>query len=219
MAVHGPGSLAVQAAAWLSGKISPSLSFRPGPLHRLDKPTSGIVVFSMNLEGARRFSALLRDGSVKKSYLALVDGTIREPLVWEDRLFREKDVQKTFVSDMTDKTGKYAFTAVRPLARAAGRAEYSLILAEIATGRTHQIRAQAAAHGFPLSGDGKYGGSPLEGGLLLHAWTLDFPEGEGRTHIEAPLPERFRKKIETLFPGFRLPQSPAVPCTMPPPAL
>ena len=73
----------------------------------------------------------------------------------------------------------------------------TLILAEIETGRTHQIRAQAASRGHPLLGDKKYGGKKLRGGFLLHAWRLEFPEESLAPlprFIEAPLSKNFKAK-------------------------
>lgn len=209
--VHGNNSLDSMVNAYLADKIPPSLSFKPGPLHRLDKPTSGIVVFSKSLEGARLFSLSLREQRVQKTYLAVVKGTVKKEEIWQDNLSRDRDTKKTFVSDSkTD--SKTAITKITPLAVKDG---YSLIKAEIVTGRTHQIRAQAAFHRFPLAGDVKYGGivkgntgfNELSGltqinhskrvSFFLHAWKMEFM---GHL-IEAPLPEAF-KKFKTDFFGF-----------------
>jgi 23S rRNA pseudouridine955/2504/2580 synthase len=79
---------------------------------------------------------------------------------------------------------------------------YTLLEAELYTGRTHQIRSQAAAHGHPLAGDRKYGGRFMEGGFLLHARTLEIPalpDMEAPLVIKAPLPERFRRVITSFF--------------------
>jgi 23S rRNA pseudouridine955/2504/2580 synthase len=201
LAVHGPGSLDEQVRAYLAEKIPPSLSFRPGPLHRLDKPTSGVIVFSKTLEGARSFSALSREGRVTKQYLALVEGRVTKAAVWEDTLVRDQTARKTFSAGDGAETAKEARTRIRPLASAAGKQPFSLILAELDTGRTHQIRAQAAARGFPLAGDKKYGGGPRAGGFLLHAWKLELPGtgGEPPRTVRAPLPERFRQGLEEIF--------------------
>ncbi|GHV95689.1 pseudouridine synthase [Spirochaetia bacterium] len=218
LAVHGPDSLDTQVQAYLADQLPPSLSFRPGPLHRLDKPTSGLIVFSASLAGARYFSSLLRNHHVKKYYLALVEGHVEKSEVWQDDLIRDKNLQKTFIAAgsgnnaATEAAGstkpKAALTSISPLAAAGG---YSLILAEIASGRTHQIRAQAASHGHPLAGDTKYGGRPLNpagrrGSFLLHAWKLEFAElRETATcpalprSIIAPLPEAFQSRIESTF--------------------
>ncbi|MDR0312876.1 MAG: RluA family pseudouridine synthase, partial [Treponema sp.] len=69
LAVHGPDSLNEQVCAYLKLKLPPSLSFKPGPLHRLDKPSSGLIVFSTSLIGARLFSSMMREQKLRKQYL------------------------------------------------------------------------------------------------------------------------------------------------------
>ena len=204
--VHGPDSLDTIIRSYLAEKLPASLSFTPGPLHRLDKPSSGIVVFSTSIEGARHFSRLLREHKVRKTYLALVEGVIENEEIWQDELVRNKNLKKTFVADRkagvyagenaceyADENAKTAITRVRPLAL---YGKNCLVMAEISTGRTHQIRAQAAAHGRPLAGDRKYGGKSLDpphsgAGFFLHAWKMEF---QG-IFIEAPVPPAFREMI------------------------
>ena len=200
LAVHGQDSrhysLDNRVRSFLAEKLPHSLSFKPGPLHRLDKPSSGIVIFSTNLEGARLFSSLMRERKVRKTYLAIIEGKIDKEEIWEDSLARDSENKKTFVSDSQE--GKTAVTKIKPLAQKYG---YSLIMAEIATGRTHQIRAQAASHGHPLAQDRKYGGHNFDrvnnskGDFFLHAWKIEFSDNK----ITAPLPEKFKEKIKELF--------------------
>jgi len=175
LAVHGHDSLDDMVRSFLADKLPPSLSFKPGPLHRLDKPSSGIVVFSTSIEGARLFSSLMRDRKISKIYLAVVEGNVKCEEIWQDDLFRDKEKKKTFISHGDSGGGKTAVTKVTPLA---ADGDYTLIKAEIATGRTHQIRAQAAFHGHPLAGDKKYGGKKFGNGsgFFLHAWKLEFLE-------------------------------------------
>ncbi|MDR1575033.1 MAG: RluA family pseudouridine synthase [Treponema sp.] len=209
LAVHGPGGLDGIARAFLAGSLPPSLSFRPGPLHRLDKPSSGIIVFSTGIEGARRFSALLREHRLKKYYLAVVEGRVSKNALWRDELFRDKAAQKTFTAAPGIIKGKTALTKVSPLAVTPPGAPEActLLLAEITTGRTHQIRAQAAAHGHPLAGDLKYGARLRGGrrGFLLHAWKLELRETSPELSagippsITAPPPAAFLERIRTLF--------------------
>ena len=193
--VHGPKSLDSLVKNWLSEKLPASLSFKPGPLHRLDMPSSGAIAFSESLKGAQLFTALLKGQKIKKTYLAIVEGKLTEPAVWKDELVHDKPLKKTFVAD-----GKDAITSVKPFAFSD---EYSLVELQIKTGRTHQIRAQAAFHGHPLAGDLKYGGKHFSS-FFLHAWKLEFPEQDYGfpKEIIAPLPEQFQKKINSLFPDF-----------------
>ena len=191
LSTHGPNSLDTIVNDWLAGGGSPlprSLSFKPGPLHRLDKPTSGVIVFSQTLEGAKMFSALLREHKLEKTYIAIVEGCIEQDegtgnreqgtgyseIIWQDELAHDKKTRKSFVetrkvykarSPIPDPRSlipisKQAITVIKTLASNGG---YSLIEARIMTGRHHQIRAQAASHGHPLAGDIKYGGKPFPG--------------------------------------------------------
>ncbi|MDR0638198.1 MAG: RluA family pseudouridine synthase [Spirochaetaceae bacterium] len=158
-------SLESRVSAYLADKIPASLSFRPGPLHRLDRNTGGLVVFGKSLRGARFFTRATQHGHVKKYYLALAGGVIAKEEVWEDRLFRDKKDKKTRAAN-GDEPAKKAATRIRPLEPRNGA---TLIEAEISSGKTHQIRAQCALHGHPLCGDKKYGGSPRQDGYFLRA--------------------------------------------------
>jgi 23S rRNA pseudouridine955/2504/2580 synthase len=200
LSVHGRESVDNMVQSYLVPKLRPSLSFKPGPLHRLDRPSSGVLVFSASLEGARLFSAMMRDGKIKKQYLAVVEGYVENSEVWKDELFRDSKVKKTFTGNTDENNsrhakGKDAITRVKALV---GNKDHSLVLFEIETGRTHQIRAQTASRRHPLLGDKKYGGGPLSGGFLLHAWRLYLPP-PFPPMVEAPLPENFKDKIEKLF--------------------
>jgi len=200
LSVHGRGSLDSMVQSYLAPKLPPSLSFRPGPLHRLDKPSSGVLAFSAGLEGARLFSGMMRGGMINKDYLAIVEGRIKKAETWKDGLFRDTRIKKTFTENQVGNNSerlkeKYAVTCVSPLT---ANKDCSLVLFRIETGRTHQIRAQAASRGHPLLGDRKYGAGPLSGGFLLHAWRLHLPP-PFPPMIEAPLPENFRKTISKIF--------------------
>ncbi|HWW63067.1 MAG TPA: RluA family pseudouridine synthase [Thermoanaerobaculia bacterium] len=120
-------------------------------VHRIDTGTSGVVVFARSREAAARLSELFATRSVRKTYLAAIDGTIDGELRIE-----------------TPIEGKDAVTIVRP--RADG-----LVEAEILTGRTHQIRIHLASVGHAVRGDRRYGGSNAPR-LMLHAWKLEHAE-------------------------------------------
>ena len=211
---HGEGGLDLLVREALASRSAASLSFSPGPLHRLDRNTSGLIAFPRSAEGARAFTALLREGGLRKRYLALVEGEPGEATmagaggrkpgrghgepgeeVWEDRLLRDERIR----TSRPDPEGKAARARAKILLSGGG---YSLLLVTLETGLTHQIRAQAAARGRPLAGDAKYGGKPFAGGYILHAWLLDFTEPlfpDLPLRLEAPLPSAARGRLETMF--------------------
>ena len=206
LTTHGPGGMDGVVRDWLAGKIPPSLSFRPGPLHRLDKGASGAIAFSETIDGARLFSRLLRERKLIKIYLAILEGCITGELHWQDDLVRNSNIKKTFIQNGEEipagQKKQTALTTVKPLA-CNGR--YTLAEVRIVTGRTHQIRAQASAHGFPLAGDIKYGGHPVadthDMGFFLHAREIGFENETGvfPVSITAPLPDEFQSIIKTFF--------------------
>lgn len=190
---HGPGGLDELARAYYARRIASSLAFSPGPLHRLDRNTSGVLVVSASQAGARAFSEALRAGRVGKAYLALLSGELGEPEAWEDELSRDGEARLSRVGS----GGRAALSRAFPLLAARG---LTLALVELGTGRTHQIRAQASARGHPLAGDSKYGGAPLgrreagaasaRGSYLLHSAVVSIPEGAGLAEarpVAAPL--------------------------------
>jgi 23S rRNA pseudouridine955/2504/2580 synthase len=197
---HGNSSLDEAIKASLAPRLPPSLAFSPAPLHRLDRNTTGLIFFSKSLEGARQFSAALRGGKITKIYYALVEGILPAAQTWEDSLIRDSKNRVTKSSRSGPRPGKTALTRVRPLAHSAS---HSLCELTIHSGRTHQIRSQAALHAHPLAGDRKYGGRPLpgaphKGAYILHAAKLFFPPLEA----EAPLPQDAAAFLKKLFPGF-----------------
>ncbi|AEJ19420.1 RluA family pseudouridine synthase [Gracilinema caldarium] len=200
--VHGKDSLALAVQTYLGPKLSPSLSFRPGPLHRLDQGTSGIITFSKNLMGAQCFSIALREHRLEKWYVALLQGCMTEPAQWTDTLIRDQNRRMSNLVSETD-AGKQAITRVYPLFHTAHTHNpATLVFIKLETGRTHQIRVQAAHHGYPLLGDIKYGAKKQARPWVLHAYTL---AGLGRLDlglpdsIQAPLPDVQVIYLKTLF--------------------
>ncbi|WP_417086282.1 RluA family pseudouridine synthase [Lancefieldella rimae] len=149
-------------------------------LHRLDKDTTGIVLFSLDKETQPLFDELIRSRNVHKTYLAVVKGEFPEG---------EQDITLPIGRDRHDarrmrvsKTGKPALTHVRRLeVQRRGQSTQSLMLAELGTGRKHQIRVHFSALGFPIVGDGLYGRTSstrtaafTQVPLMLHAYELSF---------------------------------------------
>jgi len=177
----------------LAPTLTPSLSFRPGPLHRLDRETSGIIIFSRSLQGAQVFSQALRERQLKKTYLAVLSGTMISAEQVSSTLIRDENSRRTRVGMV----GQEAITGFRPLVHAEG---YTLAEVDLGTGRTHQIRVHAAQLGHPLAGDGKYGGRPVSWPLtrpfFLHSWKLS---GAGIPLIQAPLPQAETQWLKLFF--------------------
>ncbi len=207
--VHdGPDSLESLVRRSYPDSGAGSLSFRPGPLHRLDRNTSGVVAFSLSLRGAADFLEAMRSGRIEKRYLAVLDGLLMEGATWRDRLVRDtaRRISRSAEDTGSQDPGSEAITRIIPLARSnheRAQPGRTLALVQLETGRTHQIRAQAALHGHPLSGDNKYG-SRSEGPYLLHAWTLRILESPGSAHsdesaVTAPLPDYFAAALRGIF--------------------
>ena len=160
-----------------------SLSFRPGPLHRLDRKTTGVLVFSQSISGAKWFSEQIAAHRIKKTYLAIIEGNLKKNARWEDFIFEgdENKSDSRIFHTVTTKSaqGKNAITNAIPLAFGTyNGAPVTLAEFKIETGRKHQIRAQSALHGFPLLGDTAYGGQKIKESqdFFLHAYRLEFPQ-------------------------------------------
>lgn len=190
-----------------------SLSFSVGPLHRLDKRTTGVLCFSQDLEGANVFSRLIQDHSIKKHYLALMEGKLEKECTWSDYILQDKDgVQDRFftvkVFDSAVSGAKNAVTRPRPIAHGFFQGKpVTLAYVAIDTGRTHQIRAQSAFHGHCLLGDSAYGSKEKLDhkkhgrDFFLHAAKIIFPEnsiGLPET-ISAPLSQDFEAMVAHCF--------------------
>jgi 23S rRNA pseudouridine955/2504/2580 synthase len=192
---QGPGGIEPRMREALAGRSAGSLSFVPGPLHRLDRNTTGLLAFPRSAAGARAFSSLIRERRMVKRYLALLDGEASEGAEWRDRISRDEASLKSAVSA----EGPEAYAEMRPLLAYGGR---SLVLVRLHTGLTHQIRVQSSSRGYPLSGDSKYGGEPFPGGYILHALSLEFPEppfADLPRLVAAPLPGDARARLAALF--------------------
>ena len=139
-----------------------------GLVHRLDRPTSGVMVFARTSKAARRLSLQIKNHEFKKSYLAVVHGNIEESNTYIDYL--EKKETKSFISNK--KNGKYAELNFQKIAYNK-KEDLSLVKINLVTGRNHQIRLQFASRNYPLYGDSKYGNDQNKN-LGLFAYKLEF---------------------------------------------
>ena len=174
-----------------------------GVTHRLDRPTSGALLYAKTDKALSRMNNLFRDGAVTKSYWALVTGAPESPQGrFEDWLIKDSSKNKSFVTGAERKGARKAVLNYRLIASGD---RYHLLEIEIETGRHHQIRAQLAARGLHIRGDLKYGAkrSNRDGGISLHARSLSFmhPVGadERRVSVVAPPP---RDSLWDFFIGY-----------------
>ncbi len=182
-------TLANQVIGYLiqTGEYVPSAerTFVPSPVNRLDRNTTGLVIFGKNYAAVQTLSRMIRErGFVSKYYLTLVCGELLETLTlhgWmeKDEVANRVTVKKN-ASEEEKNTFKQMETVVRPVLCAKG---YTLAEIELITGRTHQIRAHLASEGYPIVGDSKYGNAAVNRKIkqrfglsaqFLHAYRLVF---------------------------------------------
>lgn len=205
-----PSGIAVHGGSGLShGVIEAMRAARPEApylelVHRLDRETSGCLLLAKRRSMLRTMHELLREGRVEKRYLALVKGRWELGQVrLEDRLRKSVRGGERVVT--VDESGKTAASIFRPVEIGSAA---SLLEVRIMTGRTHQIRVQAAEAGHPLAGDERYGDREynrkmktlgLER-LFLHAASVGWEDpvsGEWRV-FSAPLPDDLREVLSRL---------------------
>lgn len=150
-------------------------TFIPSICNRLDRNTSGLILGAKTAEGLRDANQWIRERKLKKYYLTIVEGRLESERTVENRLEKEEDKNRMVEGD----DGKFAKGIYRPLDFKNG---FTLVEAELVTGRTHQIRQQLASIGHPIVGDQKYGKKsrrfPELHHQLLHAYRLVFPPSD-----------------------------------------
>ncbi len=166
------------------------------PVHRLDRETSGALLFARSEDVLQRFKQLFREQRVQKTYLALVRGTPRPP----QGSIRDS-IARSGKRAILSPRGQEARTDYRVLERLDGLA---LVEARPVTGRYNQIRLHLAARGYPIVGERKYArgkDDPLRfPRVALHALELDFPHPRTNreVHVRAPLAEDLAELLRSL---------------------
>lgn len=191
--------------------INDPKAFIPSPAHRLDRNTSGICILGKNLPTMQSLLEMFREKtSIKKTYLALVSGgnipesgTIEKPLIKDSETGRVK----------VGRVEKGAKKAITKFVCKKRYGDYSLVEAELVTGRTHQLRVHFQSIGHPIIGDGKYGDFYVNKifdelyslkNQFLHASTFQFLEVTGplsylsQKKFTAKLPEKEEKILQDL---------------------
>ncbi|MBN2407229.1 MAG: RluA family pseudouridine synthase [Elusimicrobia bacterium] len=195
-----PGVVVHPAAGYRGSTLLDSLASRyPGAqlVHRLDKDTSGVMVAALTAEAGNDLRRQFKDREVKKVYLALVEGVIKEDSGEISAPIRRSSKDPTMMRvgwsgsrpsatrfTVKERFGNGTFVEVYPL-----------------SGRTHQIRVHMSYTGYPIIGDTKYSGGMMAAPRqMLHAWQISFSDpGTGRrVHYEAPVPEDFSSILSSL---------------------
>ena len=174
-----------------------------GVTHRLDRPTSGVVLFARTSKALTRLNEMFREkssslpfregsglGPIKKTYWAIVQGAPKQSEArLENWLVRNEAQNKSYIAKPGAKEAKQAILSYKTLAKGEN---YTLLEVNLETGRHHQIRCQLAAIGCPIKGDLKYGAkrSNPDGGICLHARQIEFihPVSKQNICITAPVP-------------------------------
>lgn len=163
-----------------------------GLVHRIDRPTSGLVIYAKTSKALSRLTQMIKNREIKKTYWAIVP---KEIVPKSQRLVHylkknEKNNKAIVFTKPTDEAKKavLTYTIIKVLDN------YQLLEVDLETGRHHQIRAQLSKIGLPIKGDLKYGAprSNQDGGISLHARKLEFihPVTRERIEITAPVPRQ-----------------------------
>lgn len=157
-------------------------TFKPGIANRLDRNTSGLILFGKTLPALQALAGLLRGRTMEKYYLAIVCGDIDHAQRIDGYLAKDERTNRVEIRPQPFPDAVEIHTAYEPLKRST---DYTVLKVHLITGKTHQIRAHLRAIGHPIIGDPKYGRKDANayyrshGGVksqLLHAWELHFPE-------------------------------------------
>lgn len=171
---------------------------RPGIVHRIDKDTSGLLIVAKNDKAHINMSEQIKNHEVKKTYIALARGRMKENKATIDMPIARSDKERTKMA--VAKRGKNAVTHLTVVEKFEN---YTLLEVVIETGRTHQIRVHLAEIGYPIVGDYVYsnGKNPFGvTGQMLHSSRLEFvhPITGKQMKLEADLPEYFQEVLEKL---------------------
>lgn len=163
-----------------------------GVIHRLDRPTTGVVLFARTSKGLERMNKAFKERQTQKTYWAIVEGKLHGENTPKHYLKKNPKNNKAIVFKRPEVGAKEASLSYRVLTTGDN---YSLVEIELHTGRHHQIRAQFSALGHSIKGDVKYGArrSERDKSICLHARSLTFehPTTKEMVHIVSHSPESF----------------------------
>ena len=189
-------------------------TFTPGPVHRIDRNTSGLVIFAKSYQASKVLHEMMKKRNyIKKNYLCIVEGKLEKRRELEGYVIKDEVAKIVRLAKKEEENALYMKTIYTPIIY---NDKYSLLDVELVTGRTHQIRIHMAAIHHPLIGDKKYGNFELNKMMkeqyqlnyqFLHAYKLTFTYTFGcleylkGKEFEIGLPKKLEKIKNSLFPS------------------
>ena len=174
-------------------------TFRPSVVNRLDRNTTGLLLFGKTLNALQQLGEGIRERSIEKYYRAVVAGELKEELELKGYLLKDEKTNKVSFHKEQVEGSDYIETGVKPIKNNNG---LTLVEIHLVTGKTHQIRLHLSTIGHPILGDMKYGNEKINkkyfeshkvNHQLLHAYRLEFPDGKVVTAEPAGVFEKLLK--------------------------
>lgn len=159
-------------------------TFKPSVINRLDRNTTGLILFGKTLNALQQLGEGIRERSIEKYYRAIVVGELKEELELKGYLLKDEKTNKVSYHKEQVEDSDYIETGVKPICSKNG---LTLVEIHLVTGKTHQIRLHLTTIGHPILGDMKYGDEKINkkyyeshkvNHQLLHAYRLEFPDGK-----------------------------------------
>ena len=174
-------------------------TFRPSVVNRLDRNTTGLLLFGKTLKALQQLGEGIRERSIEKYYRAVVAGELKEELELKGYLLKDEKTNKVSFYKEQVEGSDYIETGVKPIQ---SKNDLTLVEIHLVTGKTHQIRLHLSTIGHPILGDMKYGDAKINkkyyeshkvNHQLLHAYRLEFPDGKIVTAEPARIFEKLLK--------------------------
>ena len=174
-------------------------TFRPSVVNRLDRNTTGLLLFGKTLKALQQLGEGIRERSIEKYYRAVVAGELKEELELKGYLLKDERTNKVSFYKEQVEGSDYIETGVKPIQSKNG---LTFVEIHLVTGKTHQIRLHLSTIGHPILGDMKYGDAKINkkyyeshkvNHQLLHAYRLEFPDGKIVTAEPAGVFEKLLK--------------------------
>jgi 23S rRNA pseudouridine1911/1915/1917 synthase len=182
--ITGDITLGDKIKSYLKKKYNKPGNVFLGITHRLDRPTSGVIIFTKTSKSLKRLNEMFKDNEIKKTYWAVVKSiTKKKSDKLENHLIKNQKQNKSYVAKVSNTKSKKAILFYKVIFELQ---KFSLLSIKLETGRHHQIRTQLSHVGFPIKGDLKYGypRSNNDGSIHLHSRKVSFIHPVTKKNIE-----------------------------------